>query len=129
MAHHRAGLARELAAVLDAASLEALLDQLEAHGRDERALDHASIDEKDRALLRYAMALTISPGSMTRAHVDDLRRAGCDDGEILDANQVTAYFAYANRVVDGLGVQLEAWHQGTPGEGPGEEPDPGSETP
>jgi uncharacterized protein YciW len=36
-----------------------------------------------------------------------MRDAGLDDAEILDANQVTAYFAYANRTVDGLGILLE----------------------
>ena len=33
-----------------------------------------------------------------------MRAAGFDDGEILEINQVTAYFAYANRMVLGLGV-------------------------
>ncbi len=44
---------------------------------------------------------------MCSEDVDRLRTAGLDDGEILDANQVTAYFAYVNRLVDGLGVELE----------------------
>lgn len=34
--------------------------------------------------------------------------AGLSDAEILDANQVAAYYAYANRLVDGLGVRLES---------------------
>jgi uncharacterized protein YciW len=33
-----------------------------------------------------------------------LRAAGFDDGEVLELNQVTAYFAYANRTVLGLGI-------------------------
>jgi uncharacterized protein YciW len=33
-----------------------------------------------------------------------MRSAGLDDGEILEVNQVVAYFAYANRTVSGLGV-------------------------
>jgi hypothetical protein len=33
-----------------------------------------------------------------------LRGAGWNDGEILEINQVTAYFHYANRTVLGLGV-------------------------
>jgi uncharacterized protein YciW len=33
-----------------------------------------------------------------------LRSAGFDDGEILEVNQVVSYFAYANRMVLGLGV-------------------------
>lgn len=30
--------------------------------------------------------------------------AGLSDGEILEVNEVTAYFAYANRTASGLGV-------------------------
>jgi uncharacterized protein YciW len=33
-----------------------------------------------------------------------MRAAGLDDGRILEVNQVVAYFAYANRTVQGLGV-------------------------
>ncbi len=58
-------------------------------------------------MLVYALALTRSPGEMTAEHLGPLRDAGLTDAEILDANQVAAYFAYANRVVDGLGVVLE----------------------
>lgn len=33
-----------------------------------------------------------------------MRVAGLEDGEILEVNQVAAYFAYDNRTVSGLGV-------------------------
>ena len=36
-----------------------------------------------------------------------MRAAGMTDGEILEVNQVVAYFAYANRTVLGLGVTTE----------------------
>lgn len=39
--------------------------------------------------------------------VQALRQAGFDDRDIVDANQVTSYFNYVNRVADGLGVELE----------------------
>lgn len=35
--------------------------------------------------------------------------AGLADRDILDANLVTAYFAYVNRIADGLGVALDAY--------------------
>ena len=44
---------------------------------------------------------------MAEADVAALRAAGWDDGEILEINQVAAYFAYANRTVQGLGVTTE----------------------
>ncbi len=36
-----------------------------------------------------------------------LRAAGYGDGEILEINQVAAYFSYANRTVLGLGCSTE----------------------
>ncbi len=47
------------------------------------------------------------PGKMELADIEALRTAGFDDGEILELNQVAAYFAYANRTVSGLGVNTE----------------------
>ncbi|MBM3720046.1 MAG: alkylhydroperoxidase, partial [Actinobacteria bacterium] len=35
--------------------------------------------------------------------IKELRDCGFSDGEVLEINQVTAYFAYVNRVVLGLG--------------------------
>lgn len=52
--------------------------------------------------------------------VDALRSQGLDDGEILEINQVAAYFAYANRTVLGLGVTTEGDVLGlSPGDGKG----------
>jgi uncharacterized protein YciW len=36
-----------------------------------------------------------------------MRAAGLSDRDIVDANQVVAYYNYVNRVADGLGVELE----------------------
>jgi uncharacterized protein YciW len=36
-----------------------------------------------------------------------MRNAGFDDGQILEINQVVAYFAYANRTVLGLGINTD----------------------
>jgi alkylhydroperoxidase family enzyme len=44
---------------------------------------------------------------MERSDVEALRAAGCDDGEILEVNQVCAYFNYSNRLLNGLGVTTE----------------------
>lgn len=58
-------------------------------------------------MLTYAIKLTRKPSSMTEADVIALREAGFNDNAILDINQVTGYFAYVNRLADGLGVSLE----------------------
>lgn len=47
---------------------------------------------------------------MVQGDVAALRGAGFSDAAILDINQVTGYYAYANRLVDGLGVDLEGIH-------------------
>ena len=41
--------------------------------------------------------------TLTEDIVTQLRSAGFIDGEVLEINQVTAYFNYANRTVLGLG--------------------------
>jgi uncharacterized peroxidase-related enzyme len=62
---------------------------------------------KELALLRYAAKLTRAPGAFERADVEACRAAGADDGEILEVNQVCAYFNYSNRLLNGLGVDTE----------------------
>ena len=56
------------------------------------------------ALMIYAEKLTLYPVNMSRSDVEALRTAGWDDGQILEANQIIGYFAYANRLLNGLGV-------------------------
>ena len=73
----------------------------------------ADIPAADRAMLDYAVKLTRTPGSMEAQDVINLRKAGFSDAAILDINQVTAYYAYVNRLADGLGVGMEAfWETG-----------------
>ncbi|MAM85099.1 MAG: alkylhydroperoxidase [Acidobacteria bacterium] len=68
---------------------------------------------KELALLRYARQLTLTPGHIEKGDVERLRSAGATDGEILEVNQVVAYFNYANRVLNGLGVTTEGDVLGT----------------
>jgi len=61
-------------------------------------------DGKELALLRYAAKLTEDVAGMNERDIIALRDAGADDGEILEVNQVCAYFNYSNRLLNGLGV-------------------------
>ena len=61
----------------------------------------------DRALLRYAVQLTQNPDQIQKADIERLRQVGLDDLAIHDLCVVTAYFAFANRIADGLGIELE----------------------
>ncbi|NOX94194.1 MAG: peroxidase-related enzyme [Alphaproteobacteria bacterium] len=65
------------------------------------------LSTREIAALDYAAMLTKTPGAIRNNHIAALRTAGWDDGEILEINQVTAYFAYANRTVLGLGVSTD----------------------
>ena len=60
-------------------------------------------------MLEYATKLTVSPGSMDEGDVEGLRDVGFSDRDILDMCEVAAYYAYVNRIADGLGVELEEW--------------------
>jgi len=61
-------------------------------------------------MLEYAEKLTLRPWEMVEADVVRLREAGFNDAAILDINQVTGYYAFVNRLADGLGVGLEDYH-------------------
>ncbi len=69
----------------------------------------ADLSPADRAMLDYAVKLTHSPWDMAAADVHALREVGFSDAAILDINQVTGYYAYVNRLADGLGVGMEGF--------------------
>ncbi len=60
-------------------------------------------------MLEYAAKLTREPSKMEAADIDRLKEVGFDDRAILDICQITAYYAYVNRMADGLGVELEGF--------------------
>ncbi len=98
LTHHWANASRLIADPVRAARVREALDAT----RPELAFEG-----KERALLDYARKLTVAVGDMVRADIDALHAAGCDDGEILEVNQVCAYFNYSNRLLNGLGVTTE----------------------
>lgn len=93
--HHFAGMARLLN---DAVRSDAIRQALQ-HRQPEDVFEGAEL-----AGLQYAGKLTLAAAELTETDIDSLRKAGLDDGQILEINQVTAYFSYANRTVLGLGV-------------------------
>ncbi|MHA1544588.1 MAG: alkylhydroperoxidase, partial [Alphaproteobacteria bacterium] len=76
-----------------------------------QAIEKGAINDafsgKELAALLYAAKLTTQPGASKQDDVLHLKAVGWEDGEILEINQVTAYFAYANRMVLGLGINTE----------------------
>ncbi|MCE2850921.1 MAG: peroxidase-related enzyme [Chloroflexaceae bacterium] len=98
MTHHGRGLRR-------LTKNPALVRQLKNDWR------RAPITPAEHAMLAYAEKLTLTPAAMHKSDVTALRAAGFSDAGILDINQVTGYFAYVNRLADGLGVPLEDFWQ------------------
>ena len=72
-----------------------------------RNLDAAPLDAAQKLAMDYARILTRDPAGLTKDHTITLRKAGYTDGEILEINQVSAYFSYANRTVLGLGCSTK----------------------
>jgi uncharacterized peroxidase-related enzyme len=62
-------------------------------------------DARFDAICAYAATLTRDPGATTAAHLDDLRRLGLSDLDLLDLNNIVAYYCYINRVATGLGLR------------------------
>jgi uncharacterized peroxidase-related enzyme len=96
MLHHGEGLRR-------LTDNDNLVDQLKHDWR------RAELKEGDRAMLVYVEKLTRAPWEMIESDVVSLREVGFTDAAILDINQVTGYYAYVNRLADGLGVDLEPY--------------------
>ena len=96
--HHFAGMAR-------------LLGDRERTSLVRRALESRqpgdAFEGAELAALQYAEQLAIRPDTISESVIESLRAAGLDDGQILEINQVTAYFCYANRTVLGLGINTE----------------------
>ena len=69
------------------------------------------------AMLTYAVKLTRTPGEMVEADVEALRSVGFSDRDVLDICEVVAYYAYANRIADGLGIAVEDWYPPEPPDG------------
>ena len=69
----------------------------------------AGLSEGRQVMLAYVEKLTLAPAEMREGDVIGLRAAGFSDRDILDIVEVAAYYAYVNRIADGLGVGLEEW--------------------
>ena len=67
------------------------------------------MSDSRKTMLSFALKLTNKPRNMEITDVNKLREVGFSDRDILDIVEVTAYYAYVNRLADGLGVTIEDW--------------------
>lgn len=97
--HHFSGLKRLMGDDARADAIRAAIDS--------QNIDAAPLDDPQKLAMVYARQLTKDPGGMREEIVIRLREAGYSDREILEINQVSAYFSYANRTVLGLGCSTK----------------------
>ena len=97
--HHFAGMKRLLK---DDARADTLREAIE-----DGDVDVAPLTDAEKMALGYAAMLTLTPSKVPEEAIKALRSVGFEDGEILEINQVTAYFNYANRTVLGLGCDTD----------------------
>ena len=67
----------------------------------------AGLTPREVVLLDFSMKLTNHPCDVGRADLDALRGHGFNDEQLVDAVHCIGYFNFINRVLDGLGVDLE----------------------
>lgn len=67
----------------------------------------AELSAEDRAMLDFAVKLTLAPADRSERDLEPLRQCGFDDHTIHDIVQITGLFNYYNRLADGLGIDSE----------------------
>ena len=97
--HHFAGLKRLLNDDKKATQIRSAIDT--------NKIEVAPLENCQKTAMEYARKLTHNPGSIREEIIEKLRADGYTDGEILEINQVCAYFSYANRTVLGLGCSTK----------------------
>jgi uncharacterized peroxidase-related enzyme len=61
-------------------------------------------DARTDVILDYSGKLTSTPGNVTEDDIQNLRDVGLSDLDIVDLNNLVAYYNYVNRVANGLGL-------------------------
>jgi alkylhydroperoxidase family enzyme len=67
----------------------------------------APLSHRERGIIDYVLKLTAEPWNVTAGDVERLRQCGLGDAGVLDVCQVAGYYAFVNRLAQGLGVELE----------------------
>lgn len=70
-------------------------------------IDAAPVPDKMKPVLRYAQKLTRQPDGVTKADADAVLAAGWDETALYHTVAVTALFNFMNRLVEGLGIELD----------------------
>ncbi|MCV4283070.1 peroxidase-related enzyme [Pseudomonas capsici] len=66
----------------------------------------AGTSEREKAIVRFAIDLTLDPAALGAEHIRPLREQGLDDGQVLDLIHAISIFAWANRLMLNLGEPI-----------------------
>lgn len=63
----------------------------------------AGTTDREKAIVQFAIDLTLEPSSLSAGHIQTLRDQGLDDAQVLDLIHAISIFAWANRLMLNLG--------------------------
>ncbi|MDJ0926678.1 MAG: peroxidase-related enzyme [Gammaproteobacteria bacterium] len=72
--------------------------------------DLAGADDTMRPVLRLARKLTVDVESVEKADIDAILAAGLNEDAVFHVVAIVALFNFMNRLVEGLGIELEPAH-------------------
>lgn len=70
-------------------------------------IDMAPVPDRMKPVLRYAQKLTRQPDGVRQEDADAIFQAGWDETALYHTVAVTALFNFMNRLVEGLGIELD----------------------
>jgi uncharacterized peroxidase-related enzyme len=86
-------------------------EALRAESQDDRLVEGVKQDytrlelsQAERAMLDYAVKLTVAPATATEQDVQTLRAQGFDDRDILDIIYVISLYNFNDRMADATGI-------------------------
>lgn len=86
-------------------------EALRAESQDDQLVDGVKQDytrlelsPPERAMLDYAVKLTVAPSTASEGDIDNLRGHGFDDRDILDMIYVVCLYNFNDRMADATGI-------------------------
>ncbi|MDZ7816145.1 MAG: peroxidase-related enzyme [Planctomycetota bacterium] len=69
--------------------------------------ENANLTKREKRICKFAVRLTQKQASMSKKHIEKLKRVGLDDRAIHDLTMIVSYFNMVNRLVSALDIELE----------------------
>jgi alkylhydroperoxidase family enzyme len=78
----------------------------------------ASVEDRTKVALKLVEKMTLRPGEVVRADIDELRKAGISNEAIVDVASITGLFNLIDRLADSFRFRVptdEAFERGSAG--------------